>query len=359
MHRRSPDQADRPHQLTVGAYDESGRGTFVDVLLDRESVGVDLALGKVVVPDAKDDTWAKIRLDETSLANLAEVYPRIEDGTTRAVIWNSIRDATADGELGPDRALDLLLKTLPHEDSDIAVGSLLSWVETRLLGIYLPCSQHRGRVAEVLTVRLAQTPPGSSLQLAIAHGVIATTEDAKLLQAWLAGTLVPQGVQIDADLRWSLVLRLAQLGVFGAAEIDLELARDRSTAGVTHAASCRAALRDGKDQAWARIMTDPKIGLNELVATCRGFWHPAQTDVTAPYVERFFGDISGTADLRAGTAVTLTGMLSFPRFAVDQRVIDQAQRLIADDSVAHSIRRAVSDHRDDLCRAVVARDLTA
>ncbi|HEY0618712.1 MAG TPA: aminopeptidase N [Kribbella sp.] len=355
LHRRSPDQADRPHQLTVGSYDEAGRGTFVEVLLDRDSVAVDLAPGQVVVPDAKDDTWAKVRLDQTSLANLPEILPKLEDSTTRAVIWNSIRDATADAELDPRRALEILLEALPQEDSDIAVGSLLRWLEDHLLGVYLPYEPYRAEAAEVLTDKLAQTPPGTSLQLATARGVIATTDDAKLLRNWLDGEDVPEGLRIDADLRWSLVLRLVRLNAFGAAEIDAELARDKSTEGQSQAARCRAALPGGKEAAWARIMTDPETGVTELFASCEGFWHPAQAELTAPYVERFFAEITGTADLRSGMAIALTTMRVFPRFAVAQSTIELADALVADENVAPSIRRTVSDLTDDLRRAVKVR----
>jgi len=357
LHRRTPAEypADRMHKVKVGSYDESGRGTFVDVLLDRESVEVDLAPGQVVVPDAADDTWAKIRLDETSLANLAEVLPRIEDGTTRAVIWNSIRDATADGDLDPQQALEFLLAALAHEDSDIAVGSLLRWAEARLIGTYLPYEASRGRLADALTTRLRTTPAGSSLQLAIARGVIATSNDPILLEGWLYDTGIPEGLQVDADLRWSLVLRLVRLEVYGSEEIDAELASDKSTEGVSEAARCRAALPDGKEEAWARMMTDPEVGVNELFAASEGFWHPSQTDLNAPYVDRFFADITATARLRSGMALAMSTMKLFPRFAVDRSTIDHADRLIADDNVAPSIRRTVSDHTDDLRRAVAVR----
>jgi aminopeptidase N len=357
LRRRTPVEhpADRPHRLTVGSYDADGRGTFVKVLLDTESVDMDVTPGQVVVPDAKDDTWAKVRLDETSLANLDEVLPRIEDSTTRAVVWNSIRDATADAELDPRRALQILLKALPREDGDIAVGSLLGWLEDRLLGIYLPYEPYRGQAAEMLTNRLVQTPPGSSLQLAIARGVIATTDEAELLQNWLAGNDIPDGLQVDADLRWSLVLRLVRLSAFGAAEIDAELAGDKSTEGVSQAARCRAALPGGKEEAWERIMSRPDIGVKELFATCEGFWHPGQADVTAPYVERFFAEIAGTADIRSGMAMTMSTWRMFPRLAVARSTIDLADGLVADDNVAPSIRRTVSDLTDDLRRAVEVR----
>jgi len=355
LQRETPAQypADRPHRLTVGSYDEEGRATYAEALLDRESVEVALEPGQVVVPDAKDDTWAKIRLDEPSLANLATVLPKIEDGTTRAVIWNSLRDATADAELDPRQAFEILLEAIPHEDSDIAIGSLLRWAEERLLGLYLPYEPYRGRLAKALTETEAE--PGSSRQLAITRALISTTDDASLLQQWLAGEEVPEGLRIDTDLRWSLVLRLVRLNVFGAAEIDAEFARDRSTEGVAQAAMCRAASPAGKEAAWTRLMTDAEVGVNELFAVADGFWHPAQAEVNAPYVERFFDGIADTAALRFGMALPMATSRIFPRFAVEERTVELGAELVADDNVAPSIGRSVADATDDLRRALAVR----
>ncbi|WP_246485994.1 ERAP1-like C-terminal domain-containing protein [Kribbella qitaiheensis] len=357
LQRETPAQypADRPHRLTVGSYDEDGRPTYAEVLLDRDSVEIALQPGRVVVPDAKDDTWAKVRLDDTSLTNLATVLPKIEDGRTRAVIWNSLRDATADAELDPRVAFEVLLSAIPHEDSDIAIGSLLRWAEERLLGLYLPYEPYRRRLAEVLTATLAQTQPGSSRQLAITRALIGTSDDADLLQHWLDGEEVPDGLQIDTDLRWSLVLRLVRLDVFGAVEIGAELARDRSTEGVAAAAKCRAALPAGKEEAWARLMADAEVGVNELFAVAEGFWHPAQAELTAPYVERYFSEIAGTAALRFGMALPLATSRIFPRFAVGERTVELAGQVIADDNVAPSIGRSVADATDDLRRALAVR----
>ncbi|HET6985955.1 MAG TPA: aminopeptidase N, partial [Kribbella sp.] len=325
LHRRSPDGSRRLHKLSIGGYDETGAATLVDVVLAQDSVEVALSNDHaVIVPDANDDTWAKIRLDETSLANLPSVLPKIADGTTRAVIWNAIRDTTADGELDPRQALDLFLATIQHEDSDIAVGSLVRWLEERVLGGYLDYDEYRGPVADALRNKLATTAPGSSLQLVTARGFIATTDDARLLKSWLEGAEIPAGLEIDADLRWSLVLRLVRLNALDAKDIDAELARDKSTEGVNQAARCRAALPDGKEAAWTRIMTDPAIGVKELLAAAEGFWHPGQAAVTAPYVRRFFTDIPRTGEIRAGMVLGLTVHRIAPRFAIDADLIAPA-----------------------------------
>ncbi|MDX6260508.1 MAG: aminopeptidase [Kribbellaceae bacterium] len=358
LRRSTPENhpADRPHKLTVGWYDESGRPTSVPVLLDRDSVDLELdPTTAVIVPDAADDTWAKIRLDATSLANLPAVLPKIADSTTRGVIWNSIRDAVADAELDPRQALAILLEAIKHEDSDIAVGSLLRWLDDRLLGVYLPEEPYRAQAAAALTARLAETPAGSSLQLAIARAVVATTDDTKLLQGWLEGSSVPNGLQVDADFRWSLVLRLVRLGVYSKAEVEAELAKDQSTEGVAQAARCLAATADGKETAWQRIMTDGTVGVTELFAIAEGFWDPAQAELTAPYVDRYFSEIAHTGEIRSGMAVAMTVSRIFPRYAVDEAVIKRAEALIADETVAPSISRTTADNTDDLRRAIAVR----
>ncbi|WP_432946315.1 ERAP1-like C-terminal domain-containing protein [Kribbella sp. CA-253562] len=161
----------------------------------------------------------------------------------------------------------------------------------------------------------------------------------------------------DAELRWALVLRLVLLGVFGAAEIDAELERDRSTEGAVRAAGCRAALPTGKEAAWTRVMTDPSVGVNELSSLCAGFWHPLQDELTAPYVERYFAEIAGTAQIRAGIVVGLTAGRIFPRYAVSQSTVERAEALAGDETVAPGIRRAVADAADDLKRSFAARNL--
>ncbi|TCO51151.1 aminopeptidase N [Kribbella antiqua] len=348
----------RPHKLTVGGYDEAGRGTTVDVLLDADEVDVPLDPSvAVVIPDAGDDTWAKIRLDADSLAKLPSVLPKIEDGVTRAVVWNSIRDAVNDAELDPKLGFDVLVGMLPHETSDIAVQTMVGWSITHLLGVFLPYEPYRGQLASALSDRLRTAPGGSSLQLAVARGYVRFTDEADVLRGWLNGDGVPDGLAMDADLRWLVLLQLARLGVVGDAEIDAELERDTSSEGLVHATRCRAALptAEAKERAWTVIMTDADVANYELYAACEGFWHPAQAEVTAPYVDRYFAEIAGTDKLRSGWVVSTNAKLSFPRYAVSPQTVGRASDLVADDSVAAPIRRAVGDNLDDLKRALAVR----
>ncbi|ONI70081.1 aminopeptidase N [Kribbella sp. ALI-6-A] len=361
LRRTAPAQfpANRPHKFTIGAYDASGAQlASVPVLLDADQVDVRLdPSAAVIVPDAGDDTWAKIRLDAETLARLADVVPKIEDGVTRAVVFNSLRDATGDAEADPRLGFETVLALLATETSDIAVGSMVGWARTHLLGITLPYEEYRARLSAVLTERVRSVEAGSSVQLMVLRAAIHTSTDAELLRGWLDSVNVPDGITVDADLRWLITLQLARLGAIDDAGIDAELARDTSSEGVVHATRCRAALptAEAKDRAWAQIMTDGEVSNYELYAACEGFWHPSQTELTAPYVDRFFAEIAGTEKLRSGWVIARAATLAFPVYAVEQRTADLAAGLVADESVAAGIRRSVGDRADDLQRALAVR----
>jgi aminopeptidase N len=356
LHRTSPDGSRRVHKLAVGSFGADGSPALVDVVVTQDATeltGARADGAALVVPDARDDSWVKVRLDGNSLAGLSQVLPRISDSTTRAVVWNSIRDSVADAELDPRVALDVFAAALPAEESDIAVGSLVRWLQDHVLGRYLDYAEYRPQVADALGNKLGSTVPGSSLQLITARALVATTDDSSLLETWLATP--PDGLRMDQDLRWEVVLQLTRLGAYGAVEIDAELARDKSTEGVNRAASCRAALADGKEAAWTRIMTDPTIGVNELLALTDGFWHPAQAAFTAPYAHRFFTDIRRTADIRSGMVLGGTARRIAPRFTVEAGLIAPAEALLADASVDPGIRRETANFLDGLRRAVQVR----
>ncbi|MFB6723030.1 aminopeptidase N [Kribbella sp. NPDC056345] len=360
LRRTAPAQfpAQRPHKLTVGGYDADGNATIVDVVVDADEVDVPLdASTLVVIPDTGDDTWAKIRLDADSLTNLTAVLPKITDGVTRAVVLNSVRDSTADGELDPNLAFDILLEMLAGEASDIGIGTMSDWARTHILGGYLPYEENRARLEKVLADRLPDLPAGSSLQLAVVRAYARQSADVERLQGWLSGVAVPDGVTMDADLRWLVLLQLARLGAIGDAEIDAELTRDASSEGREHATRCRAALPTAaaKEKAWSLIMTNGDLSNYELDAACEGFWHPAQRELTAPYVDRYFAEIPGTEKLRSGWVVASSASRGFPRFEIEERVVARATDLVADESVAAGIRRSVGDRADDVKRALAVR----
>jgi aminopeptidase N len=85
-----------------------------------------------------------------------------------------------------------------------------------------------------------------------------------------------------------------------------------------------------------------------------GFWHPAQTALTSPYVERYFTDIQALWERRPGEIAKNAVEYLFPKI-VEQRTVDAADAWLADDSAPAPLRRLVVEGRDGVARALRAR----
>jgi len=117
---------------------------------------------------------------------------------------------------------------------------------------------------------LGSAEPGSDHQLAWIQ-LLAWTATAgdqlDLIAALLAGSTAIPGLLADAELRWSLLQRMAATGRADDAAIDAQLAADPSDAGRRNAAACRAAIPDAahKEAAW-QLLTGGQAGPETLSA---------------------------------------------------------------------------------------------
>ncbi|MDQ1743733.1 MAG: aminopeptidase, partial [Pseudonocardiales bacterium] len=366
LSRSSPDGARRPHTVRVAGFDAAGRQRLAEqVTLHGDAVSVvgAGAAGSVgplalVVADSSDDSWAKIRFGVAGWSAVADLLPRIEAAPTRVVLYNAVRDAVRDAELDPDHALDLLLTALAAEPVGLVTAELLEFATDKLAGSYARPADRSGRRARIAGLAhrlLATAEPGSDAQLQAARAGIAAGDDTDWLCAWLAGQRLPNGLLLDAELRWALVTRLAALGALSAADIDTELARDESTAGMVHAARARAMRPDpaAKQAAWALLTEPGQRPAYELYATAEGFFEPGQPELTAAYLPRYFAELPATAAHRHGWALGAVILKSFPVAAASPSVLELAEDTVAEERVLEpAVRRALVDGTDSLRRAV-------
>ncbi len=122
-------------------------------MLADDPVPLDLpARTQLVVPDATDATWAKIRFGPDGWTRLATLLPMITDEPALVVIDNAIRDAVRDAELDPAAALDLLVAGVVTAPADLLVSVMLSFAADQLAGAYCPLPLRTPRLARVADV---------------------------------------------------------------------------------------------------------------------------------------------------------------------------------------------------------------
>ena len=359
--RLAPDDSNRLHTVRVSGFDGRGARLFDEsITLGQQPVGLfEHPAADLVVVDSADDTWAKVRFGSTTWEAVGQHLSTIETAATRVVICNAIRDAARDAEVDPAVALRLLLDSVRTEPEDLIVAEVLRFATELLAGPYAPLdrrAERRWQIYEASRALLASAAPGSDAQLEATRALIRSADDVGLLRDWLAGGHLPLGLTLDAELRWAAVTRLAALGGLDEAGIAAELQRDSSTSGVVHAARSRAVRpdSDSKAAAW-HLLTEPSsVPAYELYATADGFFEPSQTDLTEPFVERFFTEMPATAVHRSGWALAKIVLLGFPTTVTTPGTLRMAERCLQRRDLDSGVRRSLIDGTDVLRRALAS-----
>ena len=314
---------------------------------------------RLVVADSADDSWAKIRFGAAGWQPVAELLPRIAAAPTRVVLYNTIRDAVRDAGLDPAQALDMVLAAPPW--SRWSWWRLSCWSSPPASWPATTPSPRTGRAAgpglPPSRTGCWPVPSPAATQLEAARAAIRASDDGAWLAAWRAGEQVPAGLAIDAEIRWALVTRLAALGALSEADIDAELARDESAAGVVHAARARALRPDpaAKQATWALLTEPSRRPAYELYASARASSSPARHELTAGYLSRFFAEMPATASHRHGWALGWVVFRAFPVSAASPDLLRLAEEALAGPRAAElppPVRRALVDGTDALRRVV-------
>ena len=360
----------RSHRLALGLYDLDG-----DRLARRRRVELDVGGPLTAVPDlvgeavpdlllVNDDdlTYAKVRLDPTSLATVEQHLSSLADPLARNLCWAAAWDMVRDAEMAARRFVALVGTHAPAEPDDTTLARLLTQA---LMGADIygdPANRDAARslLAAVGSLGLEGAEAGSDRQLTWARHRLAAAcsgEDLGWARGVLEGSVQVPGLAVDTDLRWAIVGTLASHGAEGAeALVEAELERDPTDIGRRRAAASLAARPTAvaKEQAWGRL-AEPGVHLAELRALAGSFWQTDQDEVLAPYAPRYFEAVRPIwAERSREEAITLLNGL-YPRSLVGSEVVQATDALLEDTSLAGPVRRILLESKDAMERALRAR----
>ncbi|MFE0857413.1 aminopeptidase N [Streptomyces mutabilis] len=360
----------RPHRVCVGLYDpdltDEGRLTL------RTRLDIDVPqseptpIGKrpaLTVLNDGDLTYAKIRFDADSFQTLRTGLSGLPDPLTRAVVWNALRDAVRDGELAPTAYLDIARTHLPHETDLALVDGVLTFAGTQVADRYVTPEQRPAALTTLTDlcrdlIRRTEDGDHPGLRLIAVRHRIATAAHPDTIAAWLADGTVPGGPELDPELRWRILTRLAVLGATDETAIAAELAADPSATGQEGAARCRAALPDpeAKTRAWEAMFATDDLSNYLFTATAQGFWQPEQADLVRDYVPRYYAESVAVAARRGPAIAEAAGRWAFPAHAVDTDTLRLGRQCLSDADPIPALRRKLTDQLDDLARALRVRE---
>ncbi len=307
----------RPHRLAIGVYgftaDESApfgadtasaggkleRTHRVEIDVDGartevpELVGVHR--GDLVLLNDDDLAYAKIRLDEQSRRTAIEHLASIANPLARSIVWGAMWDATRDAESPASDYVRLVLGNIATETESTTIRTTLSQLLLTARSYVAPAKVDATvrTVGDTLWQLASSAEAGSDAQFQFVKffaQIASTPEHVATLQGLRDGSVTLQGLEIDTDLRWELLEGLVLAGAAGDAEVDAELAADKTASGEQAAARARATIptAEGKLAAFSSLV-DSSEAPNAIVRqTTVGFQHTNSPVVLEGLVSKYF-----------------------------------------------------------------------
>lgn len=360
------DQLLRPHHIGIGLYNRVGtqikRDSRIEIDVDGARTDVPELVGQpvadLILLNDGDYTFVKIRLDENSAKTSATGLRDIEDGVARALIWGASWDMTRDAEMSASDYLSMVLNTDLGEIEIGVAQQLLLQARSAIEQFANPANRAANRDALLASLlkALAKADAGGDHQLAFVKniaGLARTPQHVEILAGWLDGSKVPAGLEVDTDLRWSLVARLVALGGLPATAIENELVRDNTAGGQRQAASAKAGIPTAaaKLEAWNAVVENDGLANALLEATVGGFSQPDQRELLVPFVDKYFDSLADIWETRTNEISQTLTLGLFPSLLGSPEIMAKADAFIASSTDVGAIR-LVRELRDNVDRSL-------
>ncbi|NUR24896.1 MAG: aminopeptidase N [Catenulispora sp.] len=364
----------RPHRLAIGLYNmvegalvRTGR-VELDVTGARTEVAelVGQARPALVLLNDDDLTYAKIRLDEHSMATLVEHIGAFSESLPRALCWGAAWDMLRNAELAARDYLKLVLGGIGRE-TDIGVAQMLqrqarSAVELFADPAWRPTGQ--AALAEASWEHLRSAEPGSDFQLAWARtfaGTALTDEQLDYVAALLDSSQTLPGLTVDTEMRWTLLLALVTAGRADVPEIEAELTRDKTATGERYALQARAArpTSEAKAEAWASVVEQDTLANHTVSAVISGFQSvpvDKREELLTPYTAKYFAALEEVWNSRTHEIGTLIATGLYPTFLIEQATLDATERFLTEAQPVPALRRLVVEAADTVARCLKAQE---
>jgi aminopeptidase N len=369
----------RPHRLAIGGYDLSEgrlvRTVHVELDIDGARTEVPALVGvqrpALLLVNDGDLAYAKVRLDEQSLAASIEHLGKFTESLPRTLVWTAAWDATRDGETPARDFVDLVLNNIAHETDSSVVLVLLRQLSTAL-DLYV-APEHRSATETAAADRLLElaraADAGSDTQLQLVKsfaGRASTTEQLDAVRDLLDGHATLEGLSIDTDLRWELLTSLVTGGRAGDPDIAAQLADDATATGQRAAAAARASVptADAKATAWASVVDQDGLPNALQAATIAGFGRVHDRSLLVPFVTPYFEGLETVWAAKTNEMAQNIVVGLYPTELADAARVDVLGAtdawLDAHPDAPSALRRLVLESRDGVRRALAAQkaDLT-
>ncbi|MBB3062141.1 aminopeptidase N [Microbulbifer rhizosphaerae] len=264
----------------------------------------DMECPQILYPNEGDWAFVKVNLDPVSVEQASQHINDIDSAFTRLMLWQSLYDSVYDAKLPLDQYVQFALDNAGPE-TDINVVRLVSGHLTTAYAYLNQVAIDDAKRTELqlaiesfIWQQLQQAKAGSDAQKTwfsafteAAHSDGALANAGKLLN----GELAIEGLTLDPDMRWSLVV-LQNQHLYGDYQkaIERELEKDSSDRARNFAISAEAVRPQPEAKAkWLDNVIDHRddFKLSQLKAAAYTMFPSEQSELFQANLERIVGAI--------------------------------------------------------------------
>ncbi|MGJ9484620.1 aminopeptidase N [Actinotignum sp. GS-2025b] len=359
----------RPHRIRIAGYDLDGDGLrcvkseWVDIAGERTEIASFQGAERpdLILLNSQDWGYAKIRFDADSFRVALENLEKFDNHLDRSVVVFAAMDMMRDGELDAHTYADIALAVLADETDGtvlrVVLGSLHSAVE--LCSNPATRTEFAAAVSERIFELALTAAPGSDRQLQLMGAAMrraVSEEQLGLIAGWRDGVAVPEGYDVDQEVRWNILIALAANGRADQADIDAEFARDSSSFGQIFAAQAEGALPDSaaKEKVWEEIVHPETNTRQRNLALGTG---RSSAESVRAYAEKYFAVAKDMWDNNSVEIASNMLEYAYPaqlagRTDLGVDLLALGQEWLATTDAAPACRRIVSEVVDGTARAV-------
>jgi len=360
----------RPHRLAIGLYRlQDGklvRTRRVELDVDGALTEVPELVGEtqpdLVLLNDDDLAYAKIRLDERSLATAIGHLASIEDPLARSLVWGAAWDATRDAESSASDYVELVLGNIATETESTTLRTTLGQLGLAARNYVAPERRLAtvSRVGDALWTLAQEAEAGSDAQFQFVKffaALASTPEHGEHLRALRDGSAALPGLEIDTDLRWELLEGLVLLGLADGSDIDAALAEDNTANGAQAAARARATIPtvEGKRAAFDSVVEHDDQP-NAIVRNVGlGFGHVIDPAVLQPLVEPYFAALTSVWESRSYKIAEYIVEGLYPAALASTELRDRTRAWLEANADVPALRRMLVEALAGVERALAAQ----
>jgi aminopeptidase N len=370
----SPDRPTlRSHRAGIGLYSTGADGTLkrtgrveLDIVGERTDVAdlVGTRQPEMLLLNDGDLTFTKIRLDERSLRTAVNGIATLTDPLARVLVWSAAWDMCRDGEMAARDYIAMVLAGLDSETLTSTSEALLAQCRGAIFHYTDPAWRATGLALVAATARrnldeVAAGHDGQVTWLRALSWSARSDADLAYLVGLLEGSESIDGLRIEGDLRWMLVVDLAAAGRLTEVDIAYEAGGDSTVSGAQHAAEARAAIptAEAKAAAW-RIIADNVETPQIQLAAATGFAYVGQAELRSRYIGDYLASVAAFMDRseRLGRGLVLT---LFPDEEITESGLARIDEHLEGTAMTPTLRRLIAQGRDRIARSLRARAVDA